>query len=238
MKILAFDSSAKLASAAVTDGEKLLALYNIDNGLTQSELLLPMIENLLKELKLSFSDIELFAVSAGPGSFTGVRIGVALLKGLAFGKNLPCVSISTLEALAENARGLKGIIVPVMDARRSEFYNAIFKCDGKELSRITEDRAISASELAKELSKFKEDVYLVGDGYDIAKRLLSEEGASLEETPYLLRSQNAASIARLAYKKYLSGEALSDSEIMPTYLRLPQAERERLEREKLKKDEE
>lgn len=238
MKILAFDSSAKLASAAVTDGEKLLALYNIDNGLTQSELLLPMIENLLKELKLSFSDIELFAVSAGPGSFTGVRIGVALLKGLAFGKNLPCVSISTLEALAENARGLKGIIVPVMDARRSEFYNAIFKCDGKELSRITEDRAISASELAKELSKFKEDVYLVGDGYDIAKRLLSEEGASLAETPYLLRSQNAASIARLAYKKYLSGEALSDSEIMPTYLRLPQAERERLEREKLKKDEE
>ena len=238
MKILAFDSSAKLASAAVTDGEKLLALYNIDNGLTQSELLLPMIENLLKELKLSFSDIELFAVSAGPGSFTGVRIGVALLKGLAFGKNLPCVSISTLEALAENARGLKGIIVPVMDARRSEFYNAIFKCDGKELSRITEDRAISASERATELSKFKEDVYLVGDGYDIAKRLLSEEGASLEETPYLLRSQNAASIARLAYKKYLSGEALSDSEIMPTYLRLPQAERERLEREKLKKDEE
>ena len=237
MKILAFDSSAKLASAAVTDGEKLLALYNIDNGLTQSELLLPMIENLLKELKLSFSDIELFAVSAGPGSFTGVRIGVALLKGLAFGKNLPCVSISTLEALAENARGLKGIIVPVMDARRSEFYNAIFKCDGKELSRITEDRAISASELAKELSEFKEDVYLVGDGYDIAKRLLSEEGASLEETPYLLRSQNAASIARLAYKKYLSGEALSDSEIMPTYLRLPQAERERLEREKREKGE-
>ena len=117
MKILAFDSTAKAASVAVTEDEKLLGAYNIDNGLTQSELLLPMAESLLKSLKLSFSDIELLAASTGPGSFTGVRIGAALVKGIAFGKNIPCVGISTLDELAENLFPLVGIIVPVMDAK-------------------------------------------------------------------------------------------------------------------------
>ena len=105
MKILAFDGTAKAASVAVADGDRILAHHTVDNGLTQSELLLPMAEDMLKSLKLSFSDIELYATSVGPGSFTGVRIGVSLIKGLAFGKNIPCVGVSTIEALAENLKG-------------------------------------------------------------------------------------------------------------------------------------
>lgn len=237
MKILAFDSTAKAASAAVCEDEKLLALYNVDNGLTQSELLLPMIENLLASLKLQYSDIDIFATSAGPGSFTGVRIGVALLKGIAFGREAACVGVSTLEALAENAKGLSGLIVPVMDARRNEFYNAIFRFDGGELKRLTPDRAISADELARELIALGEEIHLTGDGYDVAVKLLTERGVTLSETPVLLRNENAYSIATLALKKYENGEIASDSEIMPTYLRLPQAERERLERLKMKGDE-
>ncbi len=234
MKILAFDSCAKAASAAVCEDDKLLALYNIDNGLTQSELLLPMVENLLSSLKLDYSDISVFATSIGPGSFTGVRIGVALLKGLAFDRNAACIGVSTLEALAENARGLDGLIVPVMDARRNEFYNAIFRSENGELKRLTPDRAISADDLARELISYGEKIHLTGDGYDVGVKLLSERGVSLSETPFLLRCENAYSIATLALKKYKNGEVMNDSEIMPSYLRLPQAERERLERMKEK----
>ena len=122
MKILAFDTSAKVASVALTDDEKLLGVSNIDNGLTQSELVLPMAEDLIGRLGLNFSDVNLYAVTVGPGSFTGVRIGVATVKGLAFGRDIPTAPVSTLEALAENAAGLDGLIVPCMDARRGQFY--------------------------------------------------------------------------------------------------------------------
>ena len=233
MITLAFDSTAKAASVAVCDGERLLGLYNIDNGLTQSELLLPMAENLLHSLKLSFSDIELLAATTGPGSFTGVRIGAALVKGIAFGKNIPCVSVSTLEALAENAKGLRGIIVPVMDARRDQVYTAIFTSDGEELKRAMPDSAISTSELAEALRAYGEhQIYLVGDGYATAKRGLSANGVNTENTPELLITENAYSCAIAAQKKYALGEYTDDKKLAPTYLRLPQAERERLEKEK------
>ena len=231
MKILAFDSTAKTASVALTEDERLLGLYNIDNGLTQSELLLPMAEDLLRSLKLSFKDIELLAVTAGPGSFTGVRIGISLVKGISFTRNIPCVSVSTLEALMQNISSLRGILVPVMDARRNQVYNAIFRSDDNGISRLTEDRAISVEDLAAELSEYDEPIYLVGDGYQIAKKKLSELGINTLETPMLLINQNAYSTALIAAKKYKLGEALSDTEISPVYLRLPQAERERLEKE-------
>ena len=230
MKILAFDSAAKVASVAVCEDEKPLAIYNIDNGLTQSELLLPMIENALKILSFDYSDIDIFATSTGPGSFTGVRIGTALLKGMAFARDAACISVSTLEAIAENACGLSGIIASVMDARRGEVYNALFSSDGKELTRLTPDRAISLLALAEELKDKSVPVYLVGDGYEIAKKKLSECGVETAETPKLLQNENAYSIAKIALRKYERGEILTDTEIMPTYLRLPQAERERLER--------
>ena len=238
MKILAFDATAKAASVAVTDGDRLLSHCTVDNGLTQSELLLPMAEDMLKSLKLGFSDIELFATSAGPGSFTGVRIGVSLIKGLAFGRGLPCVGVSTIEALAENLRGLNGIIVPCMDARRGQVYSATFKGNGNELVRITEDRAIALSDLATELEGYSDEcVYICGDGYSVAKKALSSYKINLCETPELLILESAASVARVAKRKYESGEAQSDIELSPVYLRMPQAERERLEREAMKRKE-
>ena len=230
MITLAFDSTAKAASVAVCDGEELLALYNIDNGLTQSELLLPMAENMLKSLKLTFDDVGLLACAVGPGSFTGVRIGVALVKGIAFGKNIPCVSVSTLDELAVNLEGLDGIIVPVMDARRQQVYTATYKGEGGSLNKLTPDRAIAISELAEELRAYNEPIYLVGDGYDVAKRGLEAAGINVKNTPKLLITENAYSVARVAMRKYENNEAGSDLEIAPTYLRMPQAERERLER--------
>jgi len=236
MITLAFDSTAKIASVAICDAGRLLGIYNVDNGLTQSELLLPMAENLLKSLKLSFNDIELLAATTGPGSFTGVRIGAALVKGIAFGKSIPCVSVSTLEALAENATGLDGIIVPVMDARRDQVYTALFSCDGGEVERLTPDSAISVSELSETLKRYPgKKIYLVGDGYATAKRGLLENGVVTESTPPLLISESAYSCAIVAEKKYRRGEFTSDLGLSPTYLRLPQAERERLEREKNEK---
>ena len=230
MITLAFDSTAKAASVAVCDGEKLLALYNIDNGLTQSELLLPMAEIMLKCLGLSFADVELLACAVGPGSFTGVRIGVALVKGIAFGRNIPCVAVSTLDELAENLAGLNGIIVPCMDARRQQVYTATYRGNGGGLEKLTEDRAIAISELAEELKSYNEPIYLSGDGYTVAKRGLEAAGVKVESTPELLITENAYSVAKIAVRKYEKGEYTTDLEIAPTYLRMPQAERERLER--------
>ena len=237
MKILAFDSTAKTASVAVTEEDKTLLSYSIDNGLTQSELLLPMAEAALKSLRLGFSDIDAYAVTVGPGSFTGVRIGVALVKGLAFGRDIPCISVSTLEALAENLRGIHGVIVPCMDARRSQVYTAIFESDGEEMKRVTEDLPIPISELYERLSGYGDrDIYLVGDGYDITRRTLSQMGlASLKATPPLLRLQNAASVGAVAKRMLDEGKTATDTTLTPIYLRLPQAERERLEKESDKK---
>ena len=237
MIILAFDGTAKAASVAVADGDRILAYSTVDNGLTQSELLLPMAEEMLRSLKLSFSDIELFTTSVGPGSFTGVRIGVSLIKGLAFGRNIPCASVSTIEALAENARGLRGIIIPCMDARRGQVYSATFRYDG-ELTRLCEDRAVALSDLAEELREYNgEDIYIVGDGYGVARTAITRAGIRLCDTPELLILENAASVARVAKRKYDAGEFVSDEQISPVYLRMPQAERERLEREAAKKEE-
>ena len=235
MKILAFDGTAKAASVALLDNEQVLAHCTVDNGLTQSELLLPMAEDLLRSLKMTFNDIELYATSVGPGSFTGVRIGVSLIKGLAFGKDIPCVEVSTLEALAENLAGLRGIVVPCMDARRAQVYSATFRCDGDKLTRMTEDRAISLIELANELQGYKEDIYIVGDGYNVTKAAMDKSGVVTMNTPELLILESAVSVGKVALKKYKNGEFVTDSALSPVYLRMPQAERERLEREAAKK---
>ena len=232
MKILAFDGTAKAASVAVIEDDRLLGHYTIDNGLTQSELLLPMAENLLASLKLGFGDIDLFATSVGPGSFTGVRIGVSLIKGLAFGRNIPCVGVSTLEALAENLSPLSGILLPCMDARRAQVYSATFISDGSSLNRVTEDRAVALSDLAEELRAYEgQNIYICGDGYAVAQKALSAAGISLAKTPELLINESAVSVARVAKRMYEGGQYCSDSELSPVYLRMPQAERERLERE-------
>ena len=228
MKILAVDTTATSASVAVCEGNTVLATYTQKNGLTHSETMLPMIEAVLKNLKLTPDDIDMFAVSEGPGSFTGVRIGVAALKGLAFGKNKICVGTSTLDALARNAQGLPGrfLAVPVMDARRSQLYNAVFEYSGGVLTRLCEDRLISAAELEKELAGSEIPVYFFGDGYAIASKLNIPAKAT---TPQILILQNGASVAASALAKYESSEAkegFTDLALSPKYLRASQAERE------------
>lgn len=231
MKILALDSTAKTATASLTDDEKLISIYSVTAGLNHSETLLPMVENILKTAHTDIDEIDMFAISDGPGSFTGVRIGVSLLKGLAFGKEKPCVGVSTLMALAYNLKGFHGIICPVMDARREQVYNALFLADGEKITRLTEDRAIPLAELEKELKEQygEKNVYLCGDGFELAEKALD---ISFGYTPVLLREQNAYSVAMAALEAYKDDPdgSYTDRDIKPTYLRVPQAERERLER--------
>ena len=229
MKILALDSSAVVASVALCDGETLLAEYTLNNGNTHSETLLPMIETMLSHFGITADDIELFAASSGPGSFTGVRIGAATLKGLAFAKNTPCVGVSTLEALAENAVSLTGLICPVMNARRSQVYTALFRSDGQTLTRLMPDSALAIAELDTLLAEYGESVVFVGDGARITRDALKQTEA--RPIPDRLRHQSAYSVAQVARRAYERGEAVTDASLSVTYLRPSQAERERLERE-------
>ncbi len=228
MKILALDSTAEVSSVAVCKDNKLISEITINTGNTHSQTLLPAVEQALKMAEISVFDIDLFACTTGPGSFTGVRIGAATIKGMAYGKNKPCVSVSTLEALAQNLAGYNGIACPVMNARRNQVYNALFRCENGILTRLCADRALSISELDAELSKLNDPIFLCGDGYDI-----TEEGLKEATVHYVFdrsRIQSAYSVAICAYKKYLRGESVTDSELVPIYLRPSQAERERLER--------
>ncbi len=222
MLILALDSSAVAGSVALCDGERLLCEYTVNLGNTHSETILPMIESILKLSGYTTDDIDIFACSEGPGSFTGIRIGASTVKGLAFSTGKPCIGVSTLEALAYNLLGFDGIICPVMNARRGQVYNAIFD---KELNRLTEDRAIAASDLAKELSEH-ERVFLCGDG----TRVALDGGVKAIPAPERLIHQSGYSVAQCAKKKYEIGVRTFDTELSPVYLRLPQAERVRLEK--------
>ena len=230
MKILAVDSTATTASVAICEDARLLAEYTVSNGNTHSETLLPMIESSLRTLGLSVSDIELFATSAGPGSFTGVRIGAATIKGLAFNSQKPCVAVSTLEALAYNLIGRRGLICPVMNARRSQVYTALFESDGEKLSRLTEDNAMSIAELDSLLAKRKQSVSFCGDGYDVTVPEIKL--TEYESVPERQRIQSAYSVACVALEKYMRGEYVGDRELVSTYLRPCQAERELAEKMK------
>lgn len=238
MKILAFDTTAKAASVAVAEDGRVLAAFTFDSGRTHSEILLPMAQSVCARAGFALHEMDYYAVTVGPGSFTGVRIGVATVKGLAF-RSPPtapprknCVGISTLEAIAESLMPLDGIYVPVMDAKRGEVYNALFRAEGGKLTRLCPDRAIPLSLLAESLRKEFPGVpvRLCGDGYEVAYRALAQEGLLLSETPLLLRTQNAASVALCAFRHLADGEAVEDTALSPVYLRLPQAERERLAR--------
>lgn len=229
MKILALDTTAVVASVALCEDERLLAEYTVNNGNTHSETLLPMIESILRFFSLTPDDIDLFAASAGPGSFTGVRIGAATLKGLAFDTKKPCIGVSTLEALAQNLAHVNGLVCPVMNARRKQVYTALFRMKDGECERLMEDSAIAIAELDGILASYAEPIYLVGDGYAITKELLT---TPTENTPDRLRHQSACSVATVARRAYEDGTCTTDIEMMPTYLRPSQAERERAEREK------
>lgn len=229
MKILAIDTSATVASVAITEDSTPLAEYTLNNGNTHSETLLPMVESAFSALSITAKDIDLFALSAGPGSFTGVRIGAATVKGLSFGSQKPCVEVSTLEALAQNVVLRKGLICPVMNARRSQVYTALFRSNGEALERLMPDSALSIEELDEMLFAYGESVSLVGDGYDITVKGFSK--TPLEPVPESQRLQSALSVARVAFNAYRNGKSVSDSALSVNYLRPSQAERERAERE-------
>ena len=230
MLIASLDSTAVTASACVAeinDGKLVTySLFTVKNKLTHSEILLPLLENALKQYGADIKDIDLFAVSAGPGSFTGVRIGASTVKGLAFAKNTPCVAVSSLEAMARNVG--RGIICPVMDARRDQFYTAIF--DGK--TRLTEDEALSFEDIKERLSQYQ-SVTVCGDGMEKLLSLCGDSG-NLFPASYACADQNALSVALCGYDKFVQGGSVSAKELQPVYLRMPQAEREKLEREKNK----
>ena len=232
MKILSLDSSATVATVALCEDGRLLAEYTLNNGNTHSETLLPMVESVLRLYGISVKEIDLFAVSEGPGSFTGVRIGVATLKGLAFQSNTPCVGVSTLEAIAENLSLHQGLICPVMNARRGQVYTALFRSNGERLERLLPDSALSVTELDELLVTYGEPVAFCGDGYDVTLPALQKTVAL--PVPERLRHQSAYSVAQVAYRNYLAGVYTTDTELAVTYLRPSQAERTYLENQKHK----
>lgn len=234
MLILAMDSTAVAASVALLSDGAPLAAFHLNNGNTHSETLLPMAESVLRCTGKTVNDIDLFAVSAGPGSFTGVRIGVATVKGLAFGKGKPCVGVSTLEALAENLVPTGGLLCPVMNARRGQVYNALFRVENGALTRLCPDRALSAEELEAELLTYSEPVTLCGDGAEPVKNSFTKCDVALP--PLTLIEQNAVSVALCAARMAKEGRTCTDKELKPVYLRMPQAERERLQKLQQKKE--
>ncbi len=230
MKILAFDTSAKTASVAVLEDYNILCNASINVGLTHSQTLLSLCDSILKASKISLSDIDLFAVSKGPGSFTGLRIAIGAIKGIAQGLNKPCIGVSTLEALAYNFKGLSGVIVPVMDARCSQVYTAAFEVNNDYPVRISCDEAITIEELYKKLKDYKEPVTFVGDGALLCYEALKDRLKTLL-APEKLRFQDAVSVATVAKHAIDNGEkTIKASELIPSYLRMPQAERELSER--------
>ncbi len=231
MLVLGIDTTAVTASVAAVWFENGVpdkySLITVKNKLTHSENLMPMVEKALSAMEVKIGDVKLISVCAGPGSFTGVRIGVATAKGLAFTENIPCVGVSTLEAIAENLSGAQGIICPVMDARRNQLYNAIFE-DG---ARVREDRLISADDLLKEINASGKHAIVCGDGAKVFMKAVGEceniHCASLAAT-----DQNALSVAVCGYKAYEQGKATDSETLQPVYLRASQAEREREEKQK------
>ena len=232
MLTLAFETSAKAASVALTENGKLLGESYQNTGLTHSQTLMVMAEDLLKQCGKTVEDVTALAVAEGPGSFTGVRIGVAAAKGFAWGRQIPCYGISTLEAMAVSLGIYQGYVCPVMDARRSQVYNALFYVNQGQIQRVKEDRAIALAELSDELKTLEGPIYLVGDGSNLTHKTLAGEIPALILPPEHRMHQRAIGVALLAESKAIAGESGDGAALQPNYLRLSQAERERMEREK------
>lgn len=228
MKILALETSAVAASAAVCEEEALIAQSFQRTGLTHSATLMPMVESMLKNAGLTLAEMDVIAVAAGPGSFTGLRIGVSAAKGLAWATNKPCAGVSTLEAMAWQLSGMEGVVCAAMDARRQQVYNALFELqDGKPV-RLTPDRAISLEELQGELAKIEKNQILVGDGAVLCYNAFRSNEHPIRLAPAHLQFQSAWGVARSALEQARAGQLTDASGLVPNYHRLSQAERERL----------
>ena len=230
MLILAFETSAKAASTALLEDGRLLAESYQNTGLTHSQTIMVMAEDLLKQCGKRVPDVTAVAVASGPGSFTGIRIGVAAAKGFAWGAELPCVGASTLASMAVGLGIWQGYVCPVMDARRSQVYNALYHVDCGKYTRIREDRAISLQELGEDVKNLSEPIFLVGDGSVLCYNTLSEKVPGLILPPEARMHQRAAGVALEAERLLRSGGTFPAGALVPNYLRLSQAERERNEK--------
>ena len=233
MKYLVLEGSAAAASCALLEDQKVLGEFFVNIPQTHSQTLLPMAESLLKTCGTAPGELDFFAVTRGPGSFTGLRIAIAAAKGLAMAAGKPCVGVSTLEGLARNLAGFEGAAAAVMDARCGQLYAGLFSLEGGEVIRAEEDCAISIQELGEKLERIKKPVFLVGDGAELCYNKLMETksaGDRLRLAPPHLRYQRAAAVGAAALAAWIRGEALDAGELVPAYLRLPQAERELLAR--------
>ena len=231
MRILALESSAKAASCCIADDGHLLAQSYQNNGLTHSRTLLPMVHDMLKNSGLTIRDMDAIAVANGPGSFTGLRIGVSTAKGLAWGAGKPVCTVSALEAMAWNTGVREGLICCAMDARRQQVYNALFQAADTGPIRLTEDRAIALEDLFRDERLRTERVTLVGDGAELSRSYGLSKGLSLSPAPENLLQQCAWGVAKAAMNKIEAEGFEPASDISPRYLRLSQAERERLEKQ-------
>ena len=233
MKYLVLEGSAAAASCALLEDQKVLGEFFVNIPQTHSQTLLPMAEGLLKTCGTAPGELDFFAVTRGPGSFTGLRIAIAAAKGLAMAAGKPCVGVSTLEGLARNLAGFEGTAAAVMDARCSQLYAGLFSLEGGEVIRAEEDCAVSIGELGEKLERIKKPVFLVGDGAELCYNKLMETksaGDRLRLAPPHLRYQRAAAVGAAALAAWIRGEELDAGELVPAYLRLPQAERELLAR--------
>ena len=234
MLIFGIESSAVSAGAAIVKDGKLIAETYLNLGLTHSETLMTLIDTCLGNAGLRLCDINAFAVAQGPGSFTGVRIGISLLKGLVFGTDQPVYGISTLEALAYGGAFENRLICPVMDARCSQIYTAAFEYTAGRLIRITEDRALKLEEYYCFVRAQEKEILLMGDGAALTEKYLREKDfVNYSVLPEIFLYQHAAGVAFAAWMRYNNGEAgQNGASLLPGYLRLPQAERDRIKGEK------
>ncbi len=236
MKILALETSAKAASCAVLEDGFPVAHAWQCTGLTPSRTLLPMVEDMLRSSGMPLAGMDALAVAAGPGSFTGLRIGIATVKGLAWAADKPCLPVSTLEAMAWPLAHLDGVVACAMDARRQQIYHAAFQAEGGTLARLLPDQAVSLEEAAGGLAALNAPLTIVGDGAALCFAFLQERGVPCQLAPAHLRQQSAVGVGLAAGRLWPQG-AVSAQELVPVYLRLSQAERERLEREAAEKAE-
>ena len=231
MKILALESSAAACSAALCRDGALIAQSFQNSGLTHSRTLLPMVDDMLRNCGEALDGVDVIAVAAGPGSFTGLRIGASTAKGLAWAADKPCAAVSTLAALARNVSFWDGLVVCAMDARRQQVYNALFEAKDGRLTRLTEDRAIALSGLAEELRGDPRPKTVLGDGGKLCYDFLTEAGIPCRLAPAHLVKENAVSVALEAEDIARAGGLVTAQELAPVYLRPPQAERLRREKQ-------
>ena len=237
MKLLAFETSAKAVSVALAEDGHIVGEYYQNSGQTHSRTLMKLAEDLLNNCDCKPAQIDAVAYANGPGSFTGVRIGVSAAKGFCWGLDIPCVPVSTLEAMAWSHLDAEGLVCCCMDARREQVYNAIFRVSGGNVDRLREDRAVSLAELAADLQTLGTPILVVGDGALLTWNTLHDTLPGLKLSAESLRQQRASGVALAGCQAVLAGTAVSAANTAPNYLRLSQAERERLSREKNAKGE-